>query len=65
MTAKIIRLLFPGIDLRWLAHGLEKRLNMEVDFENEVRNMNKTQSLIEDSDFSGYIHVPEVCELRV
>ncbi|GLC68771.1 hypothetical protein PLESTF_000735000 [Pleodorina starrii] len=54
--------LFPDIRLAWLYEELAAKLEVELDFRNEIRNSRRFQSVLSVAGESGRVVVPELHE---
>ncbi|EFJ51760.1 hypothetical protein VOLCADRAFT_103263 [Volvox carteri f. nagariensis] len=54
--------LFPDIRLAWLYEELAAKLEVELDFRNEIRNSRRFQSVLRDAGEGGRVVVPELHE---
>ncbi|KAG2440120.1 hypothetical protein HXX76_004234 [Chlamydomonas incerta] len=54
--------LFPAIRLHWLYEELAAKLEVELDFRNEIRNSNRFREVLAAAGESGRVRVPQLHE---
>ncbi|PNH00311.1 putative aarF domain-containing protein kinase 1 [Tetrabaena socialis] len=69
LLARAARALFPAIRLSWLIEELAKKLEVELDFRNEIRNSDRFREVLDAAGEAGRVRVPalnrELCTSKV